>query len=145
LIEQIKLAIHNFSPLDISDKKVSTTFLNAFLFCFFMSINYNNKKSKGIIEEMRKNSPKININGIECNMQEVYESRELKKQLVEENPRLAEELYYRWRDSGEQEIGWFFAEKYNGDEQYGASAYHIGMELGVPGIKRPNNPFSGGT
>ena len=53
---------------------------------------------------MRRNSQKININGIEYNMQAIYESKELKRQLVEEKPRLAEQLYYRWRESGETEI-----------------------------------------
>jgi len=105
--------------------------------------NNHHRKYKEFAETRRRNSPRININGIECSMQDIYGSKELKKQLVEEKPELAEQLYYRWRDTGEQEIGWFFAERYNGDEQHGASAYHIGIELGVPGMKRPNNPFSG--
>lgn len=104
--------------------------------------NNHRGKSKEFAETMRRNSQKININGIECNMQDIYESRELKEQLVEEDPGLAEQLYYRWRDAGEQEIGWLFAVRYNGHEEYGQSAYHIGSELGVPGIKRPDNPSS---
>jgi len=101
--------------------------------------NNHRGKSKKFAETRRRNSPKININGIECSMQDIYESKELKSQLVEEKPRLAEELYYRWRDSGEQELGWLFAVRYNGHEEYGASAFHIGTELGVPGIKRPDS------
>ena len=106
-----------------------------------MGVSYN-KKSKGIIAEMRRNAPKIEINGQKYDRQTIYESKKLKEQLVKENPRLAEQLYYQWREAGEQEIGWLFAVKYNGHEEYGQSAYHIGGELGVPGIKRPDNPSS---
>jgi hypothetical protein len=102
----------------------------------------NNSRSKKLIEDMRRNSLKIKVNGIEYDRQTIYENNELKRQLVEENPRLAENLYYQWRDAGEQEIGRLFALKYNGHEEHGASAYHIANELGILGVEKPNNPFS---
>lgn len=102
----------------------------------------DNYLPKKLIKEARRNSPKIKINCKEYDQQTIYESKELKRQLVEENPKLAEDLYYRWRDSGEKEIGRLFALKYNGHEEHGASAYHIANELGILGVERPNNPFS---
>ena len=89
------------------------------------------KEGRGIL--------KVRLNGKEYSHQEIIESYELKEKLVNENPKLAEKLYYIWRETGEEDLGKIFAKKYNGDKEYGMIAFHIGNELGISGMMRQSN------
>ena len=82
----------------------------------------------------------IEISGEKFSELEITKNQDLKQKLVKENPKLAEKLYYRWREHGESELGEIFAKQYNKDSEFGISAYVIGEELGIQGMIRKSNP-----
>ena len=93
------------------------------------------------LEKRLRKPVKINIGKIEYNIDDFLKSSDLKQQLVDENPRKAQELFYQFRD---RELGTLFVKKYCKNPEYNASAYHIAQELGISrflGIKMPSNPI----
>ncbi len=97
-----------------------------------------NKKRLGsyerLVQRLRRNGPKIKLNGKDYTRADIYNNYNLKELLVNEHPDLAHQLYLQWQD---KKLGRIFANTYNGHPDYGEQAAHIANELGIFGIEVP--------